>query len=126
SDHAVSFGRTRSRDGASLRRSARRAARSFRRKADDCGDVSRQGNRPCAALELTQRYQLVSRERAERNLAFTEQYRTYVINYLTGKELVGAYVHHAGQDEAGHWAAYERILSELMLPMDLTASVPHA
>ena len=77
------------------------------------------------ALELTQRYQLVSRERAERNLAFTEQYRTYVINYLTGKELVGAYVHHAGQDEAGHWAAYERILSELMLPMDLTASVPH-
>jgi len=76
------------------------------------------------ALELTQRYQLISRERAERSLAFTEQYRSYVINYSAGKELISAYVHHAGQDEPAHWAAYERILSELMLPMDLTISVP--
>ena len=75
-------------------------------------------------LELTQRYQLISRERAERSLAFTEQYRSYVINYSAGKELISAYVHHAGQDEPAHWAAYERILSELMLPMDLTISVP--
>ena len=77
------------------------------------------------ALELTRRYQLISRERAERSLAFTEQYRSYVINYSAGKELISAYVHHAGQDEAAHWAAYERILSELMLPMDLSTSVPH-
>jgi hypothetical protein len=76
------------------------------------------------ALELTQRYQLISRERAERSLAFTEQYRSYVINYSAGKELIRAYAHRAGQDEAAHWAAYERILSELMLPMDLTRSVP--
>ncbi len=76
------------------------------------------------ALELAQRYQLISRERAERSLTFTEQYRSYVINYSTGKELVSAYVHHAGQDEATHWAAYERIWSELMLPIDLTRSVP--
>ena len=33
------------------------------------------------ALELTQRYQLSSRARAEQSLAFTEQYRSYVINY---------------------------------------------
>ncbi len=77
------------------------------------------------ALELTQRYQLISRERAERGLAFTEQYRSYVINYSAGKELISAYVHHAGQDEVAHWATYERILSELMLPMDLATSVPH-
>jgi hypothetical protein len=77
------------------------------------------------ALELTQRYQLISRERAERSLRFTEQYRSYVINYSAGKELISAFVHHAGQDEAAHWAAYERILSELMLPMDLTTSAPH-
>ena len=77
------------------------------------------------ALELTQRYQLISRERAERSLAFTEQYRSYVINYSAGKELISAYVHHASQDEAAHWAAYERIWSELMLPMDMTTSVPH-
>jgi hypothetical protein len=77
------------------------------------------------ALELTQRYQLISRERAERSLRFTEQYRSYVINYSAGKELISAYVHQAGQDEAAHWAAYERILSELMLPMDLTTSALH-
>ncbi len=77
------------------------------------------------ALELTQRYQLISRERTERSLTFTEQYRSYVINYSAGKELISAYVHHAGQDEVAHWATYERILSELMLPMDLATSVPH-
>jgi hypothetical protein len=71
------------------------------------------------ALELTQRYQLISRERAERSLAFTEQYRSYVINYSAGRDLISAYAHRAGQDEAAHWAAYERILSELLLPTDL-------
>ena len=33
------------------------------------------------AVELTQRYQLVSRARAEQSVAFTTQYRAYVINY---------------------------------------------
>jgi hypothetical protein len=76
------------------------------------------------ALELTRHYQLISRERAERSLAFTEQYRSYVINYSAGKDLISAYVHRAGQHEAAHWAAYERIWSELMLPMDLTRLIP--
>jgi hypothetical protein len=71
------------------------------------------------ALELTERYQLISRERAERSLAFTEQYRSYVINYSAGRDLISAYAHRAGQDEAAHWTSYERILSELLLPMDL-------
>jgi hypothetical protein len=71
------------------------------------------------ALELTQRYQLISRERAERSLAFTEQYRSYVINYSAGRDLISAYAHRAGQDEAAHWAAYERIVSERLLPTDL-------
>ena len=71
------------------------------------------------ALELTERYQLISRERAERSLAFTEQYRSYVINYSAGRDLISAYAHRAGQNEAAHWTSYERILSELLLPMDL-------
>jgi hypothetical protein len=76
------------------------------------------------ALELMQRYQLISQERANRSLTFTEQYRSYVINYSAGKELISAYVNRAGQDEAAHWSSYERILSELMLPIDLTRLVP--
>jgi len=71
------------------------------------------------ALELTQRYQLISRERAEQSLAFAEKYRSYVINYSAGKDLISAYVDRAGQDEAARWAAYERILSEPTLPIDL-------
>jgi hypothetical protein len=71
------------------------------------------------ALELTQRYQLISLKRAEQSLAFTEQYRSYVINYSAGKDLISAYADRAGQDDATHWAAYQRIFSEMMLPMDL-------
>jgi hypothetical protein len=78
------------------------------------GEIDRAG-----AIELTQRYQLISHERAEQSLAFTEKYRSYVINYSAGKDLISAYADRMGQDEAAHWAAYERILSEPLLPMDL-------
>ncbi|MBV8851524.1 MAG: hypothetical protein JOZ16_18270 [Methylobacteriaceae bacterium] len=71
------------------------------------------------ALELTQRYGLVSRERAEQSLAFTEHYRSYVINYSAGKDLIGAYAERAGNDQTAHWEACERILSEALLPPDL-------
>ena len=71
------------------------------------------------ALELTQRYQLSSRARAEQSLAFTDRYRSYVINYSAGEDLISAYVERSGKDSAARWAAYERILSELMLPSDL-------
>ena len=48
------------------------------------------------ALELTQRYQLVSRARAEQSLAFTDRYRSYVINYSSGEDLIRAYVERSG------------------------------
>lgn len=71
------------------------------------------------AVELTQRYQLVSRERAEQSLAFTDHYRSYVINYATGEDVVRAFVERAGADPAARWAAYESILTEPTLPRDL-------
>jgi hypothetical protein len=71
------------------------------------------------ALELTQRYQLTSRARAEQSLAFTERYRSYVINYSAGEDLIRAYVERSGGAADAQWAAYERIMSELMLPADL-------
>ena len=71
------------------------------------------------ALELTQRYQLMSRERAEQSLKFTERYRAYVINYSAGEDIIRAYVERSGDSAEAQWAAYERILSELMLPSDL-------
>jgi hypothetical protein len=71
------------------------------------------------ALALTQRYLLVSPRRAEQLLAFTEQYRTYVINYGLGREMVAAYIEAQGPDQATRWRAMERILSEPTLPGDL-------
>ena len=71
------------------------------------------------AVRLTQRYQLVSAQRAGQLLAFTEQYRSYVINYGLGREMVAAYIEAQGPDQATRWRAMERILSEPTLPGDL-------
>ena len=71
------------------------------------------------AVVLTQRYQLVSRRRAEQSVAFTDQYRTYVINYGLGEKRVAAYVEGAGTDPAARWAAMGRLLSEPTLPVNL-------
>jgi hypothetical protein len=71
------------------------------------------------ALELTRKYQLVSAQRADKSVAFIDQYRSYVINYGLGQDLVRAYVEGAGPGAAERWAAMEKILSEPTLPSDL-------
>jgi hypothetical protein len=72
------------------------------------------------AVALTQRYQLVSKARAEQSIAFTDQYRSYVINYGLGRDMVQAHVEAAGETSEARWAAMSRILSEPTLPSDLT------
>lgn len=71
------------------------------------------------ALELVQRYQLVSRERAEQSLRFNDDYRSYVINYGLGQERARLHVEGAGTTQAARWKALERVLSEPTLPSDL-------
>ena len=71
------------------------------------------------AVELTQKYQLVSKKRAEQSIDFTQQYRSYVINYGLGQDMVAAYVEAAGASPSARWAAMERIISEPTLPSDL-------
>ena len=71
------------------------------------------------AVALGQKYQLQSKERAEKSLDFTDQYRTYVINYGLGQDMVRAYVEAAGSDPKARWARMEKILSEPTLPSDL-------
>jgi hypothetical protein len=71
------------------------------------------------AIELTQRYQLMSRARAEQSLRFTERYRSYVINYSSGEDLIRHYVERSADGTEAQWAAYQRIMTELMLPSDL-------
>ncbi len=71
------------------------------------------------AIELAERYRLVGREAAEQSLDFESEYRSYVINYSSGEDLVRDFVDRAGDDPAARWAAYEHILSTPILPADL-------
>ncbi|MGH8061228.1 MAG: hypothetical protein ACREO7_04340 [Pseudoxanthomonas sp.] len=71
------------------------------------------------AVRLAQKYQLMSPERAEQSISFVDRYRSYVINYGLGLELVRGYVDAAGETPEARWAAMERILSEPTIPADL-------
>lgn len=71
------------------------------------------------AIELAERYRLVARDAAERSLDFETEYRSYVINYSSGENLVRGYVDRAGDDPAARWAAYVHIMSTPTLPADL-------
>jgi hypothetical protein len=71
------------------------------------------------AVTLAQKYQLMSPQRAEQSIAFTDRYRSYVINYGLGLDLVREHVDAAGSTPQARWAAMERILSEPTLPADL-------
>jgi hypothetical protein len=71
------------------------------------------------AVELSQKYGLVSKARAEQGVAFIDQYRSYVINYGLGEDMVRTYVESFGDDPARRWAAMESLLSGPSLPSDL-------
>ncbi len=71
------------------------------------------------AVRLVQRYQLVSPERARQSVAFTKQYRSYVINYGLGQDMVRADVEAVGATPAARWKRMQAIISEPTLPTDL-------
>lgn len=70
------------------------------------------------AVRLTQRYQLVSEARARQSVNFTKQYRSYVINYNIGREMVARDVERFADPKA-RWDRMESLLSEPTLPSDL-------
>ena len=71
------------------------------------------------AVELLQRYQLMSHDRAVQLVAFFDQYRSYSINYVSGEDLIRAYANRQGPDNDAHWRAYISILNQPTLPSDL-------
>lgn len=71
------------------------------------------------AVELVQKYQLVSKPRAEQSIDFDDAYRSYVINYGLGQDMVRAKVESAGPGEAARWKAMEQVISEPTTPADL-------
>lgn len=71
------------------------------------------------AIAATQRYLLVNRARAEQSVGFTDHYRSYVLNYGWGRDLVRQFVERGEPDQATRWQRMEAILSQPTLPTDL-------
>jgi hypothetical protein len=68
-------------------------------------------------------YALYPPDRAEQRVRFIDQYRSYVINYNLGKDLVRRYVEsHGGVpgDPGKRWELFENLLSSPRLPSQLT------
>ena len=76
-------------------------------------------NADSAAHWLTT-YSLMEPERAKQRVRFIDTYRSYVINYNYGKDLVGDYVQkRAGQDASARWREFGALLSSPRLPSGL-------
>ncbi|HEY8553273.1 MAG TPA: hypothetical protein VIL43_01890 [Burkholderiales bacterium] len=79
------------------------------------GDITRE---QAAAWQV--QYALLSEGEAARSMRFIDTYRSYVINYNLGEDLVRGHVETlAGADPQRRWAEYERLLSLPFAPSDL-------
>ena len=76
-----------------------------------------------AAAEWMSRYAMMAPERAEQRIRFFDQYRSYVINYNLGKDLVAAYIDaQSGGDASKRWNAFVALLASPRLPSGLRDS----
>ena len=62
------------------------------------------------AIEWMMKYALRTRDRAEQNIRFIEKYRSYVINYNLGQDIVKNFIEkHAGTgDNESRWRVFEK------------------
>jgi hypothetical protein len=75
-----------------------------------------------AAAAWLERYALMPRERAEQRVRFFDQYRSYVINYNYGKDLVRRFIESRGGTAAQpdkRWQEFTQLLSSPRLPSGL-------
>ena len=73
-----------------------------------------------AAADWLTRYAMMAPERAEQRTRFFDQYRSYVINYNLGKDLVAAYVNtQSGGQAATRWEVFAALLASPRLPSGL-------
>ncbi len=70
------------------------------------GDLSK-----TEAKEYIQKYLLYSAQRAEQRLSFYSTYRSYVINYSLGEQMIKEFVEEFGDSPAKRWEAFYQILS---------------
>ena len=81
------------------------------------GEIDRE-----AAIVWLQRWAMLTRDRAEQRTRFFDQYRSYVINYTVGRDLVGAFVERQGgtPDRPDvRWRVFGELLASPRLPSGL-------
>ncbi len=75
------------------------------------------------AIQWLMDYALFSRERATQRIKFFENYRSYVINYNLGQDMVKQYIEGirgAGTDTNRRWNEFADLISSPRLPSNLT------
>jgi len=78
------------------------------------GEIDRQ-----AAAAWLVRYAMMSPKAAEQRTRFFDTYRSYVINYNLGKDLVKAFVESRAGAPEGRWQEFVRLLASPRLPSKL-------
>ena len=74
------------------------------------------------AADFLERYALMPRDRALQRVKFFDQYRSYVINYNLGKDMVRRYIESRGGTPSNpekRWSEFERLISSPRLPSSL-------
>lgn len=71
------------------------------------------------AVALLRKYGLMTQARAEQRMKFVDTYRSYVINYGLGQDMVREHVERAGPSPDARWARMEAVISQPTTPADL-------
>ena len=75
-----------------------------------------------AAVEWLQKYAVMDPARAQQRVKFIQRYRSYVINYNLGEDMVRRYIEkRSGTDPEKRWSEFGKLLSSPRLPSGLRA-----
>jgi hypothetical protein len=73
-----------------------------------------------AAAQWLQKYAVMEPARAEKRVKFIQRYRSYVINYNLGEDMVRKYIEkRSGPDPVKRWSEFAKLLSSPRLPSGL-------
>jgi hypothetical protein len=73
-----------------------------------------------AAVQWLQKYAVMEPARAQQRVKFIQRYRSYVINYNLGEDMVHRYIEkRSGTDPGKRWSEFAKLLSSPRLPSGL-------
>ena len=73
-----------------------------------------------AAVQWLQKYAVMEPARAQQRVKFIQRYRSYVINYNLGEDMVRRYIEkRSGTDPGKRWSEFAKLLSSPRLPSGL-------